>query len=470
MKNNLIPQILLLVLIVTSLSFTPQTKEIINLTAFVTDCDKVDELHVLEFDGVAFKPVHTVQKEVTTEKEAEQDAEQAVKFKFKLPKTTPRFYYLGTDAGNRIPIILGSESNVMVQAECQTFKNAKVSNSQLNQDYIQVRSKLMALKNRRSNLDRQYQRSFGRADKMKEVAASLKALDEQMLEFYENLKKENPYLSKVIELNLYLSYANNKGKFNNEVEYFANQFFKYAKWSDVDYNYMPWVYESVKSYVSAIMTTNLPDEKQQEMFDNILKQIPAQSRTKKLAYGGIMAALKAKMHSNYGVYVQKFMEEYKDSDPEAVAALAVEMEKAKQYMIGGTPPDFTQLSPEGQPVSLSDFRGKVVLVDFWASWCGPCRRENPNVVRMYNKYKEKGFEILGVSLDRKKDAWVAAIEKDGLTWAQISDLRGWKNEVAQSYAVTSIPQTVLLDKEGRIVARNLRGPTLEAKLKEMFGE
>ncbi|MDR1370100.1 MAG: TlpA family protein disulfide reductase, partial [Dysgonamonadaceae bacterium] len=104
----------------------------------------------------------------------------------------------------------------------------------------------------------------------------------------------------------------------------------------------------------------------------------------------------------------------------------------------------------------------------WASWCGPCRNENPHVVAAYNQYKDKNFEILGVSLDSKKDAWLAAIEKDGLIWPQVSDIGGWKNVVAQQYAVQSIPQNFLLDPDGKIIAKNLRGEGLSKKLAELF--
>lgn len=142
----------------------------------------------------------------------------------------------------------------------------------------------------------------------------------------------------------------------------------------------------------------------------------------------------------------------------------------KGTTIGNKIMEFTQNDPDGKPVSIRDFEGKYVLIDFWASWCGPCRMENPYVVASYHKYKDKGFTVLGVSLDQNKNAWLKAIEKDGLTWTHVSDLKGWNNEVAQAFGITSIPQNILIDRQGIIIAKNLRGAALEEKLKEIFGE
>jgi peroxiredoxin len=144
------------------------------------------------------------------------------------------------------------------------------------------------------------------------------------------------------------------------------------------------------------------------------------------------------------------------------------VETTAKTAIGQVAPDFTQNDQSGKPVSLSSFRGQYVLVDFWASWCNPCREENPNIVRVYNAFKDKGFTVLGVSLDKDKTAWEKAIVDDKLTWNHVSDLKYWENDAARLYNIQSIPASFLLDKEGRIIAKDLRGADLEAKLQELM--
>jgi peroxiredoxin len=148
------------------------------------------------------------------------------------------------------------------------------------------------------------------------------------------------------------------------------------------------------------------------------------------------------------------------------------VEIAKRTSVGKKAIDFTQKDTLGLPVKLSSFKGKYVLIDFWASWCGPCREENPNVVKTYQAYKNKNFHIIGVSLDRPdaKEKWMEAIHKDNLTWTHVSDLKWWQNEVAKLYGIQAIPQNLLIDPEGKIIAKNLNGEKLEKKLAEVYSK
>ena len=151
---------------------------------------------------------------------------------------------------------------------------------------------------------------------------------------------------------------------------------------------------------------------------------------------------------------------------------AVERERLEQLSaIGSIAPELNFPNPDGKVITLESLRGNYVLIDFWASWCRPCRAENPNVVKLYNEYKSKGFTVLSVSLDRDKNRWLSAIKQDNLYWPNhVSDLKQWKSEAVKTYGFTGIPFTVLLDPEGKIIAKNLRGPALENKIKELLGD
>jgi peroxiredoxin len=201
---------------------------------------------------------------------------------------------------------------------------------------------------------------------------------------------------------------------------------------------------------------------------------------KRARAGAYIAAHPASAFSISLVADRASMGEYKDVaaiyeklDPSALQTaegrkIAQRLTVLQKSALGEQILDFTQNDTEGKAVQFSAFKGKYVLVDFWASWCGPCRGENPNVLKAYNEYKDKNFTVVGISLDDKAENWKKAIKEDNMPWTELSDLKGWKNELATYYGIQGIPSNLLVAPDGKIVAKDLRGEALHAKLAELL--
>ena len=218
--------------------------------------------------------------------------------------------------------------------------------------------------------------------------------------------------------------------------------------------------DSLKKAVS-----NNYEKMQKDMYDDVLKFVRGNEGTIATYFAATYLIQEPPI-----AFIEEAAKKMKATLPESkyTKELETRVASVKPLDVGSMAPDIRLLSPEGKTVKLSSLKGKIVMIDFWASWCGPCRAENPAVVGIYNKYKSKGFEIFGVSLDTDADKWKAAIAKDNLTWFHVSDLQGWSSSAAQLYKVNSIPFTVLLDKDGRILEKGLRSHQLDAKLAELL--
>lgn len=220
--------------------------------------------------------------------------------------------------------------------------------------------------------------------------------------------------------------------------------------------------QDVENYMKALTIAQELGNKQSVYINDFVTKKPG-------SLSSLAAVTKLDPEQDYAMY-KKVAEGLKATMPTSAyyTQFSEQVAELGKLSIGALAPDITLSDPDGKVKSLSSLRGNVVLIDFWASWCKPCRAENPNVVKLYNKYHSKGFDVLGVSLDKSKESWIQAIKQDGLTWNHISDLGYWNSSVVALYGIKGIPQTYLLDKEGIIIGKNLRGADLENKLATLF--
>jgi peroxiredoxin len=449
---------IVLALLLICVALAANAKVIIKGT-LTNDYPEADSIHILEHDGIALVKIKTVALEENV---------KGVNFKFEFKKLEQGFYFLGVDPNNVKSLILGKDKEVIVSGSCKNLPTAIVSspiNNQFLAVYKQVQG-LDALFNEQINAIRG---AKGNAEIIKAAEAEMAKIDANRKKVLNETTVKNPFLGNFVSLYTYLSFQNNKKAYKNEIEYFGNEFFAFVNFADPHYNRIPFLYDKVRQYTQTLTQVNQPNPVQESFSNRLLGMVVQGSKTHKCVLAGIMNGYQqGKNQVLFAKYGEKYLTLFGKENPDIAKQLQLQVKQAKGFSAGGLAPDFAMNQVDGTELKLSDLRGKVVLVDFWASWCRPCRLANPEVVALYAKYKDQGFEILGISLDRNTAAWEKAIEKDNLTWYHVSDLKGWQNAAAQLYGVRSIPQTLLIDAEGKIIARNLKGAALEAKLKEIF--
>ncbi len=390
-------------------------------------------------------------------------------FVFSLPLSSPHFYGVGLGDNAMTKLILGQEKEVTLWANCNFMDKGRTVNSPANKSMENVQKQIAQFQSESDVLRTQYYNSDGNAAR-KPVEDRLKQLLKVKNHFLDSLKTADPLMWRMASLYVTPEFLAEKPSSTTEVDYYGKNYFNNADFNDKGYEDIPDVFNAFEKFVLFMTQIAAPTEKMMQYIDLTLTKIPAKSRAYRMALGGIVSGLKTTNGQLCTVYTGKYVELYRSSSLGEVARLEYDIKKAGTFMPGFEAPDLMGMTPDSSTYSLKQLRGKIVMVDFWASWCGPCRRENPNVVANYNKYKDKGFDVLGVSLDRDMASWRKAIQQDGLPWHHISDLKGWQSEHAALYSVSSIPQTLLLDRQGKIIVRNLRGEELGQKLKELFGE
>lgn len=422
-----------------------------------------DSLRVFVLDGVSLRQVAVMPVQTQGEDKV---------FSIKISKVPLGFYFIGLgQRNNTLPLILGQEDQIYLEGNCEDFAKARVGNSPMHVKLQQANQQLDGWQKEMNRLIQEYRVAIRAKRDVSPIIAKMGQIDKLKTGLVVGLQESDPFIAKVIALRIYLSYQTDGKGFASEAEYFASQYFQFVDFTDPAYNRIPQFHDAFKSYANNIAQVGLPTSVVLAYAEKQLEFIPQPSSAHKAALLGLAAGFQAREEDGFAVYAAKYLEYYPQDNPAIAQQLGKTLKAIKKNnrLMGGIAPELRLPTPEGDTLSLEDYRGKYLLIDFWASWCGPCRQENPNVRRMYAAYKDKGFEILGVSLDRSEANWIKAIEQDKLPWKHVSDLKQWKSIAAKTYGVHSIPYTVLIDPEGKIIDKRLRGSGLEKELERLLG-
>lgn len=422
-----------------------------------------DSMHIYSVDGLDLK------KLISTP--IIQNGDKA-SFSVKAELPTVGFYYIGQAPQNLRPIILGEKSEVIIEGNCLNLPTYfKIKNSSLNQDWEWVQAKMQSLQ------EAQQRAAY-------EPGSNIQAEDvlEAQLSLRDSLLDSSPILGKTMALSIFRPYSPEDEETSLDLEAYLNyldtEYCKYADLNDPDYAYITLLSDFTQNYFQTIFNSQIDASLSDKFTRSFLDRFPENSQARKNVMAIALSVLDRMKNGAFIQLAKNYSDTYELSEEmqrlltqqsEYIARVEKEREEyEKQFGIGAIPPDIKLNTPEGKPLSLYSLRGKVVLLDFWASWCGPCRQENPNVVRAFNQYKDKGFTVYSVSLDRDRQNWLSAMKQDRMDWYHVSDLKYFNSKAARLYKVDAIPATFLLDKEGKIIAKNLRGAALHKKLAEIL--
>lgn len=419
-----------------------------------------DSITVYDQEGLGYRPLY---------RGARRLSDSAYVVQVPMP-ATPRFYSIGLFPNQVGRIIVGEGRELQIYANAMYMDRARTVKSSLNEGYYRMKRRVDQFRDEREALRQQLlQQTAANTSGATSITARIAGLDKAKSSFLDSLKTASPLLWRAATTLVAPEYLHQTPR-KTDAEYLGADYFAYANFADPAYENMPDVFTAFEIFAQNIMGAGLPNEKAQEVIDKQLARVKPGSRTYRQALGGVVSTFRGSQHPLYPVYARKYLAAFRGSSYGEMASLELDIRRSASFIIGMEAPELAGMTPDSQTYALSKMRGKIVLIDFWASWCGPCIREMPTVRTVYQKYKDQGFDILGVSLDREPKAWTNAISQHMMPWHHISDLKGWQSEYAQLYSVQSIPQTILVDREGKIMARNLRGAELEGKLAEIFGK
>lgn len=393
-------------------------------------------------------------------------------FVFTVPASaTPKMYGIGASNPTvYAKVWVLEEPQITLWGNYMFLEKSRTVSSPINRSWEAMQKRIDAFRATSETLNFQFRQAAIDGNRSKSIGDQIEQHNKNKKNYLDSLKAVNDPFWKLACLHVSPDYKGDKG-YEDVGDFIAREVFRHANLSDNYYQAQPEVFFAFEQFARRLAMVLTTSDRMKKLLDVQMAKLPEGSKLQRMAMGGVISGLKSTGHLLTAEYTMKYIDKYKKEDIYGeIARMEYDMAKNRTSTIGMEAPDLAGMTPDSSTYSLRQLRGKVTLIDFWASWCGPCRRENPNVVQTYKKYHDKGFDVLGVSLDTDAKRWRDAIAQDGLPWHHISDLGGWQSKHAALYSVSSIPTTLLLDKDGKILARNLRGEQLGEKLKEIFGE
>lgn len=443
-------------------------KEIFGIEGDLRQC-LADSVKLYESDGFILKPLFAVPL-------TKSGSAASFKISGKLPQKG--FYFIGTSTNNLMPLLLGGEENVKLTGNGTSWKmGVKIEDSPQNEQYQQIMQQIKYLNKQGED-----------ASQTMHVAEKVnhKMIDEAVKKFAEvrsahrkmvdSLRKMNPYFATIAEMSLFLplDVENNPQKYPDALTHFVKEYFASINFKDADLEYMQPYIENVGTYTRTL-AENLTSKDTLEIYLNdLLKKMPEKTRIHRLTMAAIIKGLEAQNSGSFAKYTESFAKLYPDAkevndqNKQKYVALKATEEQLKKVAIGSVPPDLNIPTLEGRKVSLTSFKGSIVLIHFWASWSDKSRKDIPNISRLYNKFHAKGFQVISVSLDKYVEKWSEAVKEEKMLWTNVSELKQWESQCVKDYSLSSIPRSFLLDREGKIIAQDPKGVGLEVKLNDYF--
>lgn len=423
-----------------------------------------DSIYLYDVFGNDLRKIQSIELE-----KAEEGGGKTFVFGGKLDKG---FYYIGTDESNGTLIILGDEKEVKVSADASNIDGTiTFENSPANTTFASFSTRMEGFRDEMQMLSQNLQ-IFMQTDpkQAQKINSQMEATYARQTAYVDSVVKSGGFNGMIAQFFQQTPFNDSLKKiYKSEEDYLVQSFMGHLQLDNPSLGYVPSFYQTGAYYTQTLLSMGLDDKQVDSLLHAcFLNKTKPGTRTEQIAWlsviDGIIAAGSDLVFTYGEQYKQKFA-----SDTQTITVTDSVIGVLAPFKNGNVAPDFTLNSTDDKPVSLHSVKGKVILIDFWASWCVPCRQENPMVAQIYNYYKPKGLEIIGVSLDTDHDAWKGAIKSDGLNWIHVSDLKGWDGEVVKQYNIGSIPRTILLDSEHKIIGKNLRGEALLARLQQLLG-